>query len=211
MRHSQLRKLHLNWSFTHFPLLLLSLIAFSISTIQCTTDTVEVVIMERTDLIIEGDLNMQAFIQNPQDEGFDLIELSAYGVPASRLDILMDLGSGYTLILRVYNDMAQSIEKLVNHSYSIYPPEDIEDKLQYLTAELHYGSEAYSYVSNLGANLPPGINVDALKVSMSDDILINGQLRDVVLYKNTDPDKSITVSGTFIVVLDIDSNHAKVK
>ena len=76
---------------------------------------------------------------------------------------------------------------------------------------MQYGSEAYSYVSNLGANLPPGINVDALKVSMMDDILINGQLRDVVLYKNTDPDKSITVSGTFIAVLDIDSNHAKVK
>jgi len=213
MKRTLLQVRQFNRTLKHTPLLVfvLAVVLFSVS--LCTTsDPVEAFIMERTDLVFEGDVNMQAFLQSPQSEdGNDLIQLAKYGVPANRLDIAMDLGSGYTFHLMVINETASGLDDIINEAYNIYQVEEMEDKQQYLLAELRYGSESATYVANLGDHMPPLTNINALKIDCSDAVQVYGRLKDVVLYKNTDPEKSIVLNGTFVTALNFGGDLIVIK
>ena len=167
--------------------------------------------MERTDLVFTGDISMQAFLQSPQGEGSDLIELMGYGVPVSRLDIAMDLGSGYALYLKIFNDISVDLSDLINDQYNIYAPEELEDKQYYMLAELWQEGENPTYYSNLGDNLPPGTNINALTLQSGDDLQVHGRLRDVVLYNNTDPERSLLLNGTFVSALELNGEITIIK
>ncbi|MCP4122698.1 MAG: hypothetical protein GY751_13170 [Bacteroidetes bacterium] len=202
-----------NRTLKHTPLLVLVLAVILLSVSLCTTSNpVETSIMERIDLVFEGDVNMQAFLQSPQgDNGNDLIQLAEYGVPANRLDIAMDLGSGYTFHLMLINETASGLDELINDAYNIYQAEEMEDKQQYLLAELRYGSESAKYVANLGAHMPPLTNINALEIDCNDAVQLHGRLKDVVLYKNTEPDKSIILNGTFAAALNFGGDLIVIK
>lgn len=192
-----------NKRFWHAPLLLvaLSVVVFSVS--LCTTpDAVEPEFMERTDIQVSGGLELQAFNQSPPDAVNELIRLAPFGDPANRLDVEIRLSDTYVLILHAFDANSPGTDVLANRAYNLYPPEEMEDKTFYVTAEIRQkGGETSAYLAPLGSNLPAGAMLNALELTLAGDVL-QGRIRDLPLYLNTNASNAVTVNGTFTAAWD---------
>lgn len=192
-----------NKRFWHAPLMLLALAVVVFSVSLCTTpDAVEPEFMERTDIQVSGSLDLQAFAQSPPDAAAELVRLVSFGDPANRLDVEIRLSDIHVLILHVFDAGSPGTEVLANRAYNVYPPEEMEDKTFYVTAEIRQkGGETSTYLTQMGSNLPPGAVLNAVEFSLSGSTL-QGRIRDLPLYLNTNTSNTVTVNGTFTAAWD---------
>lgn len=160
-------------------------------------------IEERTDIVITGDLSLSEFnISHGNDKDNDLVRFNYYGETAPQIDFVIQLPSGYTLALQVIDAENGHPWMQVDHPYTVYPQEVLEDKLRYVIAEVRTGDDQPAYATNLDENIPSGISIDAFRITDNDGIRIQARIRDLKLFKNVDPDKTIVINGTFIGALD---------
>jgi len=156
-------------------------------------------VLERTDLTISGDITKNDFQQVPENvPSPDLITYGFYESPAARFDIVIHMETGELLNIRMYNDYDLDPWNKVDVDYAIYPTQDLEDKWKYVTANYLIGNESPSYSSNIGNQIPAGISIDVFRITYYDGIEIRGRIREMTLYKNTNPSKSIEINGTFV-------------
>jgi len=196
--------MHFSKSNTNITFLLLTVLALSFA--SCST--VEVPesaacpscnVMERTDLAITGEMEIQNFDQSVEsDPTLDLIRYNYYGSPSESFDFVINLDNGYELTIKVYDATNHNPWEQVGQPYNIYPGEDLEDKLQYVNVELRMGDDLPAYATNLGSSVPQGIHLDVFKVIRNSGTEIQCRIRDMKLYKNIDPAQTITINGTFI-------------
>ena len=74
----------------------------------------------------------------------------------------------------------------------------LEDKLNYVTAEVRMGDDTPAYTTHLTNGGEQGFHLDAFQVNFRDDVQMRGRIRYLKLYKNIDPSKTITINGTFV-------------
>ena len=155
--------------------------------------------LERTDIAISGDMNMSNFTQSMEsDDTRDLITYKYYGNPSQHIEFVIELNDGYELRLKVYDAINNNPWEQVGQPYNIYPGEDLEDKLQYVNAELRYLDDTPGFATNMGNSIPPGIFLNKFKIIENDGVQIKCKINDMILYKNVDPSKTIHVNGTFV-------------
>ena len=102
-----------------------------------------------------------------------------------------DLGGTYDGYVVKMNASGSDID------YGTYPSQDLEDKWKYVSAVYITGAETPSYSTNLGVNYPPGVTLDVFRITAYDGIEMQCRIRDMTLFKNVDPSKSIELDGTF--------------
>lgn len=154
-------------------------------------------VTERIDLHLEGDLNQAINLELPEDApDKDLVRLYAQGNPATGFDMVLDLGDDWKMTIRVQDSENLNPWLQVNMPYHIYPTADLEDKRRYVSAEIRRGDDNAAYSTHLGHTLPQGFSLDAFRITDNDGLAIRARIRDLVLYKNTDAQSTVTVNGT---------------
>ena len=181
--------------------LTLTLFAFtSCNTIdEATTTCATCNIIERTDMIITGDIDHSEFNQSEQsDASTDLITYNFYGNPSEYFDFIIHLSNGNKLIIKAYDAERMNPWQQVGQPYNIYPLADQEDKLSYVNVELRTSANEPIYATNLDLSTPPAISLDVFKLLQNDGETIQARLRDMTLYSVTNPNNTISINGTFV-------------
>lgn len=175
---------------------------FSCSTVEVDCDEngtcpVESVI-ERLDLAVSGDFEFREQTENAQgDKSVDLVSFNIPANPGTVFSISMQLSNGHVIRLQVVDAYYGNPWEQVGMFYGTYPTQDLEDKWSYVTAHYFTGAETAAYSSNLGTNLPPTADPDVLEITESSLTEFRCRIRNLVLYNNIDPSKTLYVSGTF--------------
>ena len=173
--------------------------------ISCSSneDAIQLTPIERTDISIQGDMQLESFQQNTNGEaGTDLVSFVYYGIPSDRFDYIVQISSDLKLIIKIYDGINQNPWVQVGQPYNIYPGQDLEDKLQYAKVEIRTSSNEPRYTSNDGNVLPQGALLDVFQVVQNDGAYIQCRIRDMELFHQVHPERSITINGTFIGALD---------
>jgi hypothetical protein len=158
---------------------------------------------ERTDISIMGDMQLEDFRKSDEiPAGTDLVAYHYYGTDSRYFDFIIELGSGHTMTIEVYDAQRLNPWQQVNLPYNIYPGQALEDKLYYTNILFsdEYGQCTYS--TNFDNNIPPGIFLDVFRIIRNDGEQIQCRVRDMILYKTNDPGRTITINGTFVGVID---------
>jgi hypothetical protein len=132
------------------------------------------------------------------DPSADLITYNFYGNPSEHFDFIMNLENGNKLVIKVYDAERMNPWEQVNQPYNIYPQSELEDKLSYTNVELRTSANEPIYATNLNNTAPQGTYLDVFKVVDFDGATIQCRLRDMTLYSGSNPDKTITINGTFV-------------
>ena len=156
-------------------------------------------IMERTDIVVSGDIQQENFaIANQGDGANDLVSFNYYGNPSEKIDFIVNLDNGNSLFIEVYDAQNLNPWEQIDLAYNIYPGQDLDDKLYYTNIIYANADGSCAYSTNFNDNIPPGIFIDVFKVIKNDGNQIQCRIRDMILYKTEDVGKTIHLNGTFI-------------
>lgn len=160
--------------------------------------------VERTDIAVTGDLEIESFVINDDRSGVtDLVDYTFYGFDAEQFDFIVQLNGNYQLTISMYDAQRLNPWLQVDLPYNIYPGQDLEDKLYYTNILLHDDQGNCLYSTNSDDNIPPGIFIDVFKIIQSQDGFAQCRIRDMVLYRTDNPDRTISINGTFIGKVDV--------
>lgn len=153
--------------------------------------------MERIDLEFEGAAQAAYFLTGETDPLTDLVAYRQFS-GASRFDILLHLDDQTVLEFKITDELNAQPWTAAGQSYSVYPDEDLEDKQQYVHAELHGTGEVPEYMSH-SADAPAGILVSVFRVveynPVTEEVLC--RIAGLPLFKSGYPDEIIRINGTF--------------
>jgi len=185
---------------TQGSLILLCFI-FAISSCSTTSEDALVLIdTERTDLVISGDLELEDFNSASANSQNDLVSFNYYGNPSANFDFVVHLENGYTLTIMMHDASRMNPWQQVGQPYNIYPGQDLDDKLYYTNITLKNGDGITKYSTNEDDNIPSGYLLDVFKVIKNDGNQIQCRVRDMILYCQNNPQKTIHINGTFVGV-----------
>ncbi|MCP4123858.1 MAG: hypothetical protein GY751_19085 [Bacteroidetes bacterium] len=167
----------------------------------------ETSLIERIDIVIDGALSIADHqVEEVTGVKDGPVDYNFYGNPSVMFDFIIELSSGHTLEIKMHDGETLNPWKNVDVPYNIYPSQDFEDKLQYITADLRTGSDVAAYSSNLGSEFPFGIKLDVFRIISNNGSTIQCRIRDLELFKNTDGSQRININGTFVASIAFDAD-----
>jgi hypothetical protein len=161
--------------------------------------------LERTDITITGDLNLDDFRQiEESDPTTDLISYNFYGMNSKKFDFVVNLADGHSLTIQVYDAQRLNPWQQVGLPYNIYPGQDLEDKLYYTNVKFGNLAGETLYSTNFDSSIPHGTFIDVFKIISRDGDQIQCRIRDMILYKSGNTNRTIEINGTFMGVINLD-------
>ncbi|MEZ5008530.1 MAG: hypothetical protein R2753_10325 [Chitinophagales bacterium] len=174
---------------------------------SCTTNEVNPIIndaskvMERLDLKIVSHRTEHIYKESMQNDGWiDLVDYSFYNDEEGKIDFVINIDDSKTITVRVTNRLNPNPYEVLD-TYGTFAPQDQDDKYKYVTVEFMDNTNAENtvYISNLSENLPQGGFLDVFRIEKYSvrDMQILCRLNNIVLYQLNNPEKTITIDGTF--------------
>ena len=170
---------------------------------SCTSDPVtecrECFIEERIDIAVTGNVEEYYFESSLEsDNSVDLVSYNYYGEQANKIDFKVNIGSGNVLIISIYDEENTRPWEQVGKPWNMYPSQDLDDRLSYVTIEFLNTEGGVAYSSN-GENIDlPGIILGVFFITAYDGVEIQCRIRDMNLLNTSYPDQNIVVNGTFV-------------
>jgi hypothetical protein len=163
------------------------------------TGTCPDVFVERTDIQISGHLEIwDNQIIHEVNEQKGPIDLKYYGDPSSQLDFIINLESGYRLIITLFNNTVPNPWTHTGMTYTAYPGQELENKVRYVSADLRDGEDASGFSTNGSGIFNAQTLSSAFWIISSDENQIKARINGLVLYHSTDTSLRTEVNGTFI-------------
>ncbi len=174
----------------------------AILSISCSEDEPmpEQLVTEQTNIKIEGDLNYfdeQSSVEN--DNSTDILTYDFTPSNPKSLTFIINLENSHTLRVNIHHRNLDKVWETPTN-YPVYASQDTSQHWKYCYASYQTSSEAPSYYTHLGTVFPKGTDIDAFELVSYDAInkSIKCRFRDLILFKNTDPNQRLTINGTFI-------------
>jgi hypothetical protein len=156
---------------------------------------------ERTDILVSGTLDIwdnQVVDNGVIDEG--PISFNYYGMSSDRFDFVIDLASGYTLVIGLVSTTTPDPQTQAGLPFNAYPGHDLSERGRFVKAELRRGNDAPVYSTNASGNIMPEVILSAFEIIYNDGDQIRARIREMKMYHNIENSKEIKINGTFVAV-----------
>ena len=173
--------------------------------VSCSTDSIEAVadaseVLERVDMQIEGDINMDIFQTSLESENqVDLVQYDYLGGFTNSINFEIELEHGYLLKINLVNDHAIDLYRHVGLPYNLYAAQELDDKDMYVIMSVakSNGFETPDFTSLVVGN--HGVSINAFTIVdcnyFTKEMLC--RIENVILRNPFNLDNSITLNGTF--------------
>ena len=197
----------LNGKTTLLPILALGIImSFNSCEKSCEESGTcpEFKVIERTDIIITNendnthDVDFRSSVE--EDYSIDLISYIFNPANPNQLEFIIHFASDNDLSIKVTHENIDNVWEGVDIDYAMYPTQELNDKWKYVMAEFApKTSDSAAFATNLGEGIPSGPILDVFRITSynSETQEIQCRIRELTLFKNTEPSKEIYVNGTF--------------
>jgi hypothetical protein len=153
-------------------------------------------VIEQSNISISGDINYFDMQENANDM---LIQTEVKGTSANDLTFIINLENGHDLKIRLFDRYASNVWETAQY-FPILLTADTATHTRYVEASYILNTDAANYSTHLGNNVPNTLDTNPIRVVYFDAEKneVKCQIEGMILYKNLDSSKSITVNGTFV-------------
>jgi hypothetical protein len=151
---------------------------------------------EQTNVNISGDFT---YVDVQESNDNSLIQTEVKGINSNDLTFIINLENGHDLKIRLFDRYSSNVWETAQY-FPILLTSDTSTHTRYAEASYILNLDAANYTSHLGNFAPTLLDTNPVRILYFDPAKneVKCQIDNMVLYKNLDSSKSITVNGTFV-------------